>query len=373
MNIGPLRLLVLQPTTFCNIDCSYCYLENRSQKHTMSTDVLSRALRRAFNSGLLADRLEILWHAGEPLVVGRQFYRHASELIRSLNITATTTQQCIQTNGMLIDAEWCELFVSEDIRIGISIDGPEHIHDHHRVTRSGQPTFRKVMQGVSCLRKHGVDFSTLGVLTKHSLLNYMAVLDFYESEGLHSVGFNLEEIGSTNTRSSFASQEEAEALYRPFVIEAAQRHREGRLRIREIELILGSLEHGVPPTRSEAVPLQIVTIGSEGDFSTFCPQLHQVKYADGSIHSFGNVRDNDFIDMFGDLTFLSIHESIMDGARKCATSCERFALCGSSAPGNKYFNNGTFDSTETVYCRTRIKAVADALESQSIDGPCYRQ
>jgi uncharacterized protein len=299
-------------------------------------------------------------------VVGRQFYKNASALITRVNTTTTKTQQWIQTNGTLIDDEWCELFLSEDMRVGLSIDGPEFVHDHHRVTRSGHSTFRQVMRGVSCLRKNGVGFATLAVLTKHSLLHYKEVLDFFEDAGLHSVGFNLEEIGAVNKRSSFASQEEAEMLYRPFIMEAAKRHHAGRLNIREIELILGSKENGVPLTRSEAVPFQIVTVGVDGNFSTFCPQLHMVNYGDGAKHCFGNVRDSDFIDAFANLKFLEIHESIMDGARKCATTCDRYRLCGSSAPGNKYFNNGTFDSTETVHCRTRIKAAADAIEDQFV-------
>jgi uncharacterized protein len=362
MNVGPLRLLILQPTTFCNINCAYCYLDDRAQKGKMSEEVLSWALRRAFDSGLLTSSLQILWHAGEPLVVGRQFYRNASQAIAQTNNGPTKTEQWIQTNGTLIDDEWCELFLSENMRVGLSIDGPESVHDLHRVTRSGQPTFHQVMRGVSCLRKHGVEFSTLAVLTKHSLLHYMDVLDFFEEAGLYSVGFNLEEIGTVNTRWSFASQEECETLYRRFIAEAVKRHHAGRLKIREIEFILGSQETGVAVTRSEAVPLQIVTVGSNGDFSTFCPQLHGVKYGDGSTHCFGNVKDNEFIDAFAELKFLEIHRSIMDGAQKCAKSCDRHGLCGSSEPGNKYFSNGTFDSTETIYCRTRIKAVADAVE-----------
>jgi uncharacterized protein len=119
-------------------------------------------------------------------------------------------------------------------------------------------------------------------------------------------------------------------------------------------------------TKIQIVPLRVVTVGVDGGFSTFCPELHQIRYEDGSIHCFGNVKENELIDIFGNLNFLKIHEKIMEGVRKCAASCDRFAICGSSHPSNKYFDNGSFDSTETLFCRTRIKATADAVERHAI-------
>ena len=88
VNLGPLTLLVLQPTSFCNIDCSYCYLPNRHLKNAMSDDVLAWALRRAFLSGLVGEKIDILWHAGEPLIVGTDFYWNASRKIAEFNVNS---------------------------------------------------------------------------------------------------------------------------------------------------------------------------------------------------------------------------------------------------------------------------------------------
>jgi len=334
----------------------------------MSEEVLAWALRRTFESGLLSEEINILWHAGEPLVVGKDFYRAATRQIDQLNSSGTRVVQSIQTNGTLIDADWCELFKSCALRIGISLDGPEGIHDAHRKTRSGQGTFKRTMRGVKALNTAGVDFTTLAVLTRESLLRVDEVLDFFEREGIRNVAFNLEEIEGNGPRWSFADKVEAEALFRDFVREALARHHSGRLAIREISDIekrLGSSPH----TRiNSSMPLHFVTVDVDGGFSTYCPELHGTGYSDGTKHIFGNVRVNDFIDILGNPHFLGLYDEIMDGVRACARECDRFQICGSNQVGNKFFENGKFASTETLNCRTRIKAVADALELEKLHG-----
>ena len=364
MNVGPLSLLVLQPTPFCNIDCGYCYLNNRSDRTVMAPEVLELALRRAFECGLIRGRLEILWHSGEPLVVGREFYARATETIARLRPAPVEVVQFLQTNGMLIDERWCEVFRASGMYLGVSLDGPEDIHDAHRKTRSGAGTFQQTMRGIDCLRSAGVPFSVLAVLTKQSLGATGRVLDFFEREGLRELGFNLEEMDGGHRRWSFDSKGEAEALFQGFAREAKQRHLEGRLNIREIKQISERLKSGGMKPKVQAIALRNVTVGADGWFSTFCPELHDARMKDGHRYRFGNVVENDFIDIFANEHFLAVHREVMDGAQKCAATCSRFEICGSPQVGNKYFENGSFDTAETLACRTRIKAVADEIERQ---------
>jgi uncharacterized protein len=361
INIAPISLLVLQATSFCNIDCTYCYVPHRNKGKVMSPDVLSWALRRTFGSGLLGPRIDVLWHAGEPLVVGQDFFRHASELTHGLNATGTKVQQCIQTNATLVDEQWCELFKSQSYDIGVSLDGPREVHDAHRVTRAGHGTFLNTMRGIEILRANGIDVSILSVLTRESLIKHREVLDFFEENSLTRLGFSLEEMDHTNRDWSFRSKEEAVTLFREFAEDALVRHRSRRLKIREIEQI----EERMRPGGSRAihpVPLHFVTVDVDGGFSTFCPQLHKIKYPDGNHHVFGNVMENEFVDIFANEHFLRVYESVMGGIKRCAESCRRFGLCGSHQVAVKYLENGTFESTETVYCKARIKVVADVLE-----------
>src|ERR1700733_15129502 len=114
-----ISLVVVQPTPFCNIDCKYCYLSDRANNSRMSLDVLSSAICNLVASGRLGDILRICWHAGEPLVVPSGYYRDAFELIRSLTPRTIKIEHTIQTNGILIDDEWCELFKRYRVGIGI--------------------------------------------------------------------------------------------------------------------------------------------------------------------------------------------------------------------------------------------------------------
>jgi uncharacterized protein len=364
VNLGPLTLLVLQPTSFCNIDCSYCYLPNRHLKNVVSDDVLAWALRRAFSSGPVGEKIDILWHAGEPLIVGTDFYWNASRKIAEFNVNSVRVSQCLQTNGTLIDAQWGDLFKSCDVKVGVSLDGPEWINDMHRRTRANRGTFHATMRGINALRTAGIGFSILAVLTRESLRHIDDVFNFFEAEGIHNVAFNLEEIEGANTAWSFEGDDDPVELYRDFARKAFVRHSRGSLAIREMSAIEGRLGRLPASIVGPSKPLQFVTVDVDGGFSTYCPELHGIKYPDGTRHVFGNVRTNDFLDIIANPQFLQVYDEVMEGVAKCARSCNRFAICGSHRVGNKFFENGTFSSSETVNCRTRIKVAADVIEAQ---------
>src|SRR5580700_1470841 len=134
---GPLELLVVQPTPFCNINCSYCYLPDRQSTKRMSASVLEQTLRWVFAGDLVREPFCVLWHAGEPLTVPVAFYENATELLHRLNVSQVPFVQSIQTNATLIDAEWCRFFVEHHVDVGVSIDGPHFLHDRNRRTRQG--------------------------------------------------------------------------------------------------------------------------------------------------------------------------------------------------------------------------------------------
>src|SRR5262245_47824723 len=126
---GPLELLVLQPTPFCNINCSYCYLPDRQSTRRMSLDTLDQTFRWVFESGLVREPFTLLWHAGEPLVLPVSFYEVADDLLRRRNVTGIPTLQSFQTNATLLDAEWCAYLRRADVHLGVSVDGPHFLHD----------------------------------------------------------------------------------------------------------------------------------------------------------------------------------------------------------------------------------------------------
>ena len=151
----------------CNLDCTYCYYLDKAVQYggrnvPMPDDLLEMYIRQYIEANS-ADTVLFNWHGGEPLLMGKDFYRKALALQKKY-ADGRKIENTIQTNGTLVDEEWCDLFAENGFLVGISIDGPEDIHDAFRRTRGGGPTFRKVMDAVSMFRSAGVEFNTLSVV-----------------------------------------------------------------------------------------------------------------------------------------------------------------------------------------------------------------
>src|SRR6202023_883381 len=114
----------------------------------------------------------------------------------------TKIRHCFQTNGMLINDDWCRFFAATGASVGVSIDGPESINDINRVTRAGRGTFAQAFAGLQCLQRHNIEFSVISVLGAASLDKAQELHDFYVSNGITSVCFNIEEIEGPHTSSS---------------------------------------------------------------------------------------------------------------------------------------------------------------------------
>ena len=144
--LDPVHLLIIQPTPFCNINCSYCYLGDRSDKKQITLGTVEAIARFLRDVPVSASPLAVCWHAGEPLVVPVAFYEQAFNCFAQTP-GAPAVQHSFQTNATLIDDKWCDLFKRWSVRVGVSVDGPRTIHDANRVDRAGRGTFDRVMRG----------------------------------------------------------------------------------------------------------------------------------------------------------------------------------------------------------------------------------
>ncbi len=205
MPVPVIETVVVQPTPFCNINCTYCYLPNRDVATVMAQDTVVTLFEKLFSSGWMQPQLTVIWHAGEPLVVPIAFYRTAFEAIERLRPAAVELRHSIQTNGMLITSAWCDLFKQWNVGVGVSIDGPKHLHDAHRVTRAGRGTFDRSIEGVRTLRREKVPFHVISVLSPRALDDPAGMLDFYLAEGIEDVCFNVEESEGSHVSALFAA------------------------------------------------------------------------------------------------------------------------------------------------------------------------
>ena len=202
--------VVLQPTAFCNIDCTYCYLPDRNDKHVLAPATVERLFTELFASGWSAPQLTVIWHAGEPLVAPISFYREAFTTIARLCPPTVAVSHSFQTNGTLIDTEWCALFRDWKVGVGVSLDGPRRLHDLHRKNRRGAGTFDATMAGIRCLQSEGLPFHVISVLSHATLDTPDELLAFYIEEGIDHICFNVEESEGSHVSSLFAGTELAQ-------------------------------------------------------------------------------------------------------------------------------------------------------------------
>jgi uncharacterized protein len=368
--LGFPRLLVVQPTPFCNIACKYCYLPARGERHRMSDEVLAAVFRRAIVDSDTAHRLTIVWHLGEPLTVPLDFYRSAFDLSLQLNSQRSaplTVQHSFQTNGTLLSEEWCALIREYGVHVGLSVDGPSTVHDRWRVTRAGRGTHAAVLRAMGLLQTYAIDYDVIAVITSHSLDHARDLFDFFVDNKVRRIGFNIEEVSGVN-RTSSLSANDATARYTTFLETFVTLNESAGfpLRIREFDRARAAiLTPGVSFRSSLLEPLSIISVAWNGDFSTFCPEL--LSTGDGRF-VVGNVLKCSFEAALGSPVFGSMWTSIAAGVEKCRASCDYFGVCQGGAPSNKWFELGTFDASETRFCRLSRQVPLDvtlsALERQ---------
>jgi uncharacterized protein len=359
-----LEILVLQPTPFCNINCDYCYLPNRDLHQRMSLDTIKKSVRMVLDAGLVDKRLSIAWHAGEPLVLPTDYYEQAFVGIADIVGNKHEISHCFQTNGSLINDAWCEFIKRHSsVRIGVSIDGPSFIHDLHRKTRLGGSTHVQVMRGVEKLKEYGIPFSVIAVLTTDALEHADVMFRFFESLGAVEVGFNVEEQEGIHRSSSLNTGSAADRVEhfweRLYELYEASGH---AIQIREFQRATTAIltSQGRLPWQAiarqndQVMPFRILSVDYRGQVSTFSPELLGVpdrKFGDFIFARAGE----DLATIRSSQQFRMTAEAVMKGVKDCSRRCEYFALCGGGAPANKYFENKSFASTATMYCRTSIQ------------------
>ena len=189
----PLYVMLKPVGALCNLACDYCYYLEKSKlyrdnpKHVMSEELLEKFIEEYINSQTMPQVL-FTWHGGETLMRPLSFYKRAMELQRKY-ANGRTIDNCIQTNGTLLTDEWCEFFAQNHWLVGISIDGPQPDHDHYRLTAAGKPSWKKVMQGIKLLKKHGVEWNAMAVVNAYNANHPLEFYRFFKENGCQFLQF----------------------------------------------------------------------------------------------------------------------------------------------------------------------------------------
>ena len=189
----PLYVMLKPAGAHCNLACKYCYyleknkLYPTAQRHLMSDEMLEQFTREYIEAQTMSQVL-FTWHGGEPLLRSIDFYRKALSLQQKY-AGGRRIDNVIQTNGTLLTDEWCEFFAQNHWLVGISIDGPQPYHDHYRLTAAGKPSWKKVMQGIKLLKKHGVEWNAMAVVNAYNANHPLEFYRFFKENGCQFLQF----------------------------------------------------------------------------------------------------------------------------------------------------------------------------------------
>lgn len=189
----PLYVMLKPAGAHCNLACKYCYyleknkLYPTAQRHLMSDEMLEQFTREYIEAQTMSQVL-FTWHGGEPLLRSIDFYRKALSLQQKY-AGGRHIDNVIQTNGTLLTDEWCEFFAQNHWLVGISIDGPQPDHDHYRLTAAGKPSWKKVMQGIKLLKKHGVEWNAMAVVNAYNANHPLEFYRFFKENGCQFLQF----------------------------------------------------------------------------------------------------------------------------------------------------------------------------------------
>ena len=189
----PLYVMLKPAGAHCNLACKYCYyleknkLYPTAQRHLMSDEMLEQFTREYIEAQTM-NQVLFTWHGGEPLLRSIDFYRKALSLQQKY-AGGRRIDNVIQTNGTLLTDEWCEFFAQNHWLVGISIDGPQPDHDHYRLTAAGKTSWKKVMQGIKLLKKHGVEWNAMAVVNAYNANHPMEFYRFFKENGCQFLQF----------------------------------------------------------------------------------------------------------------------------------------------------------------------------------------
>ena len=217
----PFHIVAKPIGPLCNMTCSYCfYSEKRAyypDAHKMSDKILEQFIK-SYIAAQPGREVNFLWQGGEPLLAGLDYYRKAL-FLQKKHGAGKRISNAIQTNGTLLNEEWCRFLHANHFLVGISLDGPEEVHNAYRRMRSGKPSFPDVLRGVRLLQQYHVEFNVTCCVSNLSAENPLKVYHFLKELGVQYLQFApiVERLPSNQERSSGQKHASPDAVESPMI------------------------------------------------------------------------------------------------------------------------------------------------------------
>jgi uncharacterized protein len=179
--------IMAKPTgSACNLNCDYCFFLKKEKLYPGSDFRMSDEVHEAYIKQLFeahqVPQVTVAWQGGEPTLMGLDFFRRSVELQKKYQKPGTQIENTFQTNGILLNDEWCRFFHENNFLIGLSMDGPKELHDFYRKDKGGHGTFDRVVRAARLLQKHKVEFNILCTVNSKNAEDPLKVYRFFRDE-----------------------------------------------------------------------------------------------------------------------------------------------------------------------------------------------
>lgn len=342
----PFSLLVKPASFGCNLRCKYCfYLEKKEffgSQHMMTTDVLEKMI----SSFLALDlpQYSFGWQGGEPTMMGLDFFKKVVEFQQKHGRNGANVSNGLQTNGTLLDDEWCKHLGKYNFLVGISIDGPAAIHDKNRLTVSGQGSHDLVMKGMEALKRNNVEFNVLTLVTSANIQEPLLIYNYLKDLGvLYHQYIECVEFDKDGRLNEFAVQPELWGEFLCRIFDEWYKHDTYTVSVRLFDSILTKLVDNY----ANACP-----------FDTDCRQYLVVEN-NGNIYpcdfyvlpeyKLGNIMENSWEDMLNSPVYEAFGARKRQWNEKC-DKCKFLNICCGCCPKNRP-DHGSDPTKLSVLCK----------------------
>lgn len=345
----------------CNLACDYCYYSTCGGKPGKNINRIDSAVLDKFIKDYMQysrGSASFAWQGGEPLLAGYEFFEEVVYRQALYAPPHTVISNSLQTNATLIDDRWASFFKTYHFLVGVSLDGPQHIHDARRVNAAGKGSFHRVMAGIDHLRRHGVDFNILTVIHKGNVDKAKELMSFYREQGFSFVqfipcmDFRAQQVDKPGVY-EISPQEYGDFLCEVFDEWFQEGNPDVSVRFFDNMLSVYLNREAESCVHRASCPTSLI-LEQNGDAFPCDFYIHE----DWKV---GNVGEHSIAEILAHPNYRRFHQMKPALAEKCR-SCEWQRLCYGGCPRNRKWNPEGDQSSPDYFCQSYMQVYAYADE-----------
>ncbi len=333
------QVLVKPVGALCNLACTYCYYLDKNelavspkQRH-MPLQLLEKYIRQHIEA-TTGDTVQFSWHGGEPLLAGLDFFRKITELQGIYMPADKKLINGLQTNGILIDDDWCRFFSDNNFSVGLSMDGPSFLHNVYRTTAGGGLTFHRVKEAYLLLKEYGIHTEILCVVNAENVMYPLQLYDFFRALGVEYITFiPLVEREDDGSPAAFSVPAEEYGAFLLTIFDRWKAHDIGHIRVQIFEEALRTAfrqDHTLCIFKKTCGGVPVLEMNGD---------LYSCDHFVDSHHLTGNINDSSLADLLDSDRQRDFGRQKLSTLPSYCLECEVRDMCNGGCPKNRFISS----------------------------------